>query len=347
MRLVDAHCHLDLYPDPAAILAACESRGIYTIAVTNAPAAFPACRVLVGTSRYVRAALGLHPELALARELSLARFIALLPQTRYVGEVGLDYATGDAANRAAQRRVFGAVVDACTAAGGKILTVHSRRAVADVLATIGDEIAGRTILHWFTGSPRQAERAITQGCYFSVNPPMASSESGQRLLALLPRERVLTETDGPFVRLGAEPAQPPSVARVLTALARHWGGRRLGGRPGPGQFAASAFRLASQLQTRSASGSPALHAAPQGRYDGLSSRPHGSRLPTGHSKSTSSARRAPHRAQPQKADAPHANRCTKGLLQVSEHAAPRRAENRRAKRDHDGLSDLLQFWIAR
>lgn len=223
MRLVDAHCHLDLYPDPSAVLASCESRGIYTIAVTNAPAAFPACQSLVGASHYVRVALGLHPELALARERELPRFVALLPQTRYVGEVGLDYTTGDAANRAAQRRVFAAIVAACAAAGGKILTIHSRRAVPDVLATIGDLFAGHIILHWFTGSQRQAEQAIAQGCYFSVNSAMVTSTSGQRLVAALPPERILTETDGPFVRLGAQPAQPSDVAIVLSALARHWG----------------------------------------------------------------------------------------------------------------------------
>ena len=72
MRLIDTHCHLDLYPDPAAILAECERQGIYTIAVTNTPAAFPACRAMVEKSRYVRAALGLHPELAVAREREAA-----------------------------------------------------------------------------------------------------------------------------------------------------------------------------------------------------------------------------------------------------------------------------------
>lgn len=223
MRLIDAHCHLDLYPDPAAVLATIEQRGIYTIAVTNAPVVFPACQALVSTSRFVRPALGLHPELAHEREQELPRLLALLSQTRYVGEVGLDYVTTEGADRAAQRRVFAAIVQGCALAGGKILTVHSRRAVPDVLAALGDRFPGQVILHWFTGSARQAERAAAQGCYFSVNPAMVTSPNWDRLIATVSRERILTETDGPFVHTHGHPAQPADVVSVTVALAKQWG----------------------------------------------------------------------------------------------------------------------------
>ncbi len=222
MRLIDAHCHLDLYPDPGAVLAAIEQRGIYTIAVTNAPVAFPACRLFVGGSKFIRVALGLHPELAHERERELPRFLELLPQTRYIGEVGLDYVTTEATDRAVQRRVFGAVVQSCAQAGGKILTIHSRRAVPDVLTTLSAQFPGQVILHWFTGSARQAEQAATQGCYFSVNPAMVTSPAWDRLLGTVSKERILTETDGPFVRIQGHPAQPVNVTSVTVALAKQW-----------------------------------------------------------------------------------------------------------------------------
>lgn len=95
MRMVDAHCHLDLYPDYAAILAEIERDGVYTIAVTNAPSVFRRCVEIARRPRFVRVALGLHPELAAARERELDLLPDLLATTRYVGEVGLDYVTQD------------------------------------------------------------------------------------------------------------------------------------------------------------------------------------------------------------------------------------------------------------
>jgi TatD DNase family protein len=88
MRLIDTHCHLDLYPDYRAVLDEVERDCIYTIAVTNAPSVFSRCTHLTRDARYVRTALELHPELAAARERELPMFRELLPRTRYVGEVG-------------------------------------------------------------------------------------------------------------------------------------------------------------------------------------------------------------------------------------------------------------------
>ena len=61
--LVDFHCHLDLYPDHAAIVEECESRGVFTLAVTTTPRAWPRNNELASATRHVRAALGLHPQL--------------------------------------------------------------------------------------------------------------------------------------------------------------------------------------------------------------------------------------------------------------------------------------------
>ena len=91
MRLIDTHCHVDLYPDYPAVLDEIERGGIYTIAVTNAPSVFRRCVEMTRATRSVRVAVGLHPELAAARERELDLLQDLLPTTRYVGEVGLDY----------------------------------------------------------------------------------------------------------------------------------------------------------------------------------------------------------------------------------------------------------------
>ena len=64
---VDFHCHLDLYPDHVGAIAKAEASSIYTVAVTTTPKAWPRNRELTLKTRYVRAALGLHPQLVAMR----------------------------------------------------------------------------------------------------------------------------------------------------------------------------------------------------------------------------------------------------------------------------------------
>lgn len=224
--LVDTHCHVDLYPNPGALIADIERRRIYTIAVTNTPSVFPRLCEMVDGARFVRTALGLHPELAVERQRELPQFRALLPRTRYVGEVGLDYQTPDGGARATQRRILGAIIEQCDAAGDKVVTVHSRRAADDVVDAFGARFRGTYILHWYSGGVRALRRAVANGAFISVNPAMARSDKGRALIAEAPRERVLTETDGPFVTVGpsaiATAAVPEDVQRVVPELARLW-----------------------------------------------------------------------------------------------------------------------------
>src|SRR3954471_19043262 len=63
LAVVDAHCHIDLYQNPKAVVAQAEALAIRTIAVTNAPSVFTYTRDLTAGCRYVRPAAGLHPEL--------------------------------------------------------------------------------------------------------------------------------------------------------------------------------------------------------------------------------------------------------------------------------------------
>jgi TatD DNase family protein len=223
---VDTHCHIDLFPDPMSVIRDSEQGCVYTIAVTNTPSVFNRLCELVGNARFVRVSLGLHPELAAERHVELGLFAELLPRTRYVGEVGLDYQTTLQSERATQRRVFSAIIEQCDEAGRKVLTVHSRRAANDVVDAFGTSFRGRYILHWYSGAIGTLHRALANGAYVSVNPAMIRSRRGLALISEVPRERVLTETDGPFVTLGAQgalaPARPPDVSIVIDALAQAW-----------------------------------------------------------------------------------------------------------------------------
>lgn len=221
-RWVDFHCHLDLYKEHAKLIAECDQERVATLAVTTTPKAWPRNRELAEQSTHVRVALGLHPQLVAERESELALFEHYLKDARYIGEVGLDAGPRFYRSLPAQRRVFERILRSCAEQGGKILTVHSVRAVNKVLDHIEQALPpdrGRVVMHWFTGTAAEAGRAIGLGCYFSINKEMLISPKHRQLIASLPAERLLTETDGPFVEYEGHPMRPREVAETVVPLA--------------------------------------------------------------------------------------------------------------------------------
>lgn len=219
MRLIDTHCHVDLYPDYADLIEETERAQVYTVAVTNTPSVFRRCVSLTQGKRFIRTALGLHPQLVRQRHRELDLMLGMLPETKYVGEVGLDFENRDEQERALQQKVFASILERCAASPDKVLTVHSRRAAAEVVDLIGDAYPCKVILHWFSGSRRELEKAVSCGFYFSVNPAMMSSAKGRQIVAAIPRDKLLTESDGPFVTVDNRPARPRDVELVVRGLA--------------------------------------------------------------------------------------------------------------------------------
>lgn len=221
-RWVDFHCHLDLYPDHIGLIAECDRERVATLAVTTTPKAWPRNRDLAAASAHVRVALGLHPQLVAERAAEIALFERYLPEARYVGEIGLDAGPRFYRSFEAQERVFARVLRACAEQGGKILTVHSVRAVGKVLAQLEQNLPperARVVLHWFTGTAAEARRAAALGCYFSINAEMLRSPKHCRLVSSLPSDRLLTETDGPFVESDGRPVRPKQVVETVAMLA--------------------------------------------------------------------------------------------------------------------------------
>lgn len=221
-RLVDFHCHLDLYPDHAAAVAQRERERVFTLTVTTTPKAFPRNKKLADRTKYVRAALGLHPQLVAERAQELSIWKEYLPSTRYVGEVGLDAGRQFYASFEQQKFVFAEVLRECAVTRDKILSVHSVRCAKVVLDTINARLPvgrGRVVLHWFTGSMSEARRAVDMGCYFSVNATMLTNAKSASLVKTLPRDRILTETDGPFTEKDLNRDGPADVGPARDGLA--------------------------------------------------------------------------------------------------------------------------------
>jgi len=221
--LIDFHCHLDLYPNPHEVAARCAAQRAYVLSVTTTPKAWHGTVALAEGRERIKTALGLHPQIAHERHQELALFEGLLPEAKYVGEIGLDGSLEFRQHAAVQRKCFNQILKASAQAGGRILTIHSRGAADEVMDALADQPdAGIAVLHWFSGTKTQLRRAIDMGCWFSVGPAMTRGRKGTELLSAMPLERVLTETDGPFVQRSGTPIQPGDVADAILACSNTW-----------------------------------------------------------------------------------------------------------------------------
>jgi TatD DNase family protein len=224
--LVDFHCHLDLYPDHQAAVTGADEAGVFTLAVTTTPRAWPRNHELAQRTKHVRAALGLHPQLVEKHASEIELWDKYLPETRYVGEVGLDAGPRFYKSLDLQKQVFQHVLQRCAEAGGKVVTVHSVRATKAVLDHVEAFLPsskGKVVLHWFTGSKSEAQRAVELGCYFSINAAMLGNARHAAAVAIIPPYRLFTETDGPFTKTGERPSRPTDVAVVVNSLGRLYG----------------------------------------------------------------------------------------------------------------------------
>lgn len=215
------HCHLDLYSDPKSIVESCKQKGLYALSVTTTPKAWLGTQRLALGYPKIKTALGLHPELAHLRINELDIFDMLFPQSKYIGEIGLDGSNEYKSFYKEQLKVFHHILSKVNRDGGRLMSIHSRKAVLEILSEL-KSIDGIPILHWFSGSKNELQQAIQQGCWFSVGPAMIKGQNGREIISIIPRDKILTETDGPFGTYNKKSLMPWDVNKLYPFLSGLW-----------------------------------------------------------------------------------------------------------------------------
>jgi TatD DNase family protein len=212
--VVDSHCHLDstqeksgLEPEDAIRLAA--EVGVTRIVQIGCDP--ESCRWAVRAAERwptVIAGVAIHPNDAarmgaeLASGLDLVEELARHPRVRAVGESGLDYfRTRDAADQAVQRETF-AVHIAFAKAYDRTLVIHDRDAHDDILDVIDSEgVPPRIVMHCFSGDDHFAKACLDRGAYLSFAGTITfkNNDHLREALALTPLDRILVETDAPYL----------------------------------------------------------------------------------------------------------------------------------------------------
>lgn len=232
--LVDSHCHLDFpaFADELdAVVERARAAGIgRMVTISTRIRQFAKLREIVNRLDDVYCSIGTHPHYA-AEELdvSAAELITISQEDKVVaiGEAGLDYHY-DNSPRDAQERGFRTHIAAARETGLP-LVIHARDADNDV-AHILEEERGKGafpfVLHCFTGGADLAKRGVALGGYVSFSGILTFKNSGtlRAIAASLPSDRILVETDAPYLAPGPwrgkrnEPAFVVETARVLAEV---------------------------------------------------------------------------------------------------------------------------------
>jgi TatD DNase family protein len=105
--------------------------------------------------------------------------------------------------------------------GGRVIGVQSRKATTKVF-DIDKRYSKKNIvvLHWFSSSANELDKAIELGVWFNVNPIMAFGNKGRSAIAKMPHERLLPETDAPFAQNKGVPYMPWDTSMVIEQLSK-------------------------------------------------------------------------------------------------------------------------------
>jgi TatD DNase family protein len=229
--LVDSHCHLD-FPDfqnrLPEVLDAASAAGVgRMVTISTHVARFETSRALAETHESIFCTVGTHPHNAAAEpDVPAGRLIELSQHPRCVaiGEAGLDYHY-DKSPHDVQQRVFRTHIEAARETGLP-LVIHARNADDDMIQILSEEMRrGRfdAVLHCFSSGERLAQVGVELGLYVSFSGILTfrNSEEIRRIAAAVPHERLLVETDAPYLApvpyrgKTNEPAFVPHTAKVL------------------------------------------------------------------------------------------------------------------------------------
>ena len=230
---VDSHCHLD-FPEfrdelPLVLDAMRDNAVTHALCIAVEMGAWPAVHAIARAHANLYASVGVHPDYADIEEPSEDVLVARSNDRKVVaiGETGLDYyrLEGDLGW---QRDRFRTHIRAARTAG-KPLVIHTREAEADTAEILGEAVRGggvTGVLHCFTGSAELARKGLDLGFYVSLSGIVTFKNAAdlQAIAKWLPAERMLVETDAPFLApvphrgQKGEPAFVADTARFVAEL---------------------------------------------------------------------------------------------------------------------------------
>jgi TatD DNase family protein len=232
-ELVDTHCHLNLaehFPDPAGEIGRAREAGVAKLLIVGIDE--PSNRRAVDLAERhegVFAIVGWHPNSAAEygeAQFRLVQELAQHPRTVAIGEIGLDY-HWDFASKEQQERCLIDQLDLARSLG-KPVVFHCRKAYPDLLTLLEARQAWPYLFHCFSGDAADLTRTAALDGYFGVDGPITYKKAHalRELVRSMPRDRVVLETDSPYLSpepFRGRPNSPAYIPLINNALAASLG----------------------------------------------------------------------------------------------------------------------------
>lgn len=230
MHIVDSHCHLDfeeLARDLDAVVERAQAAGVAVmVTISTRVRRFRDVLAIAEHHPSVYCSVGTHPHNA-AEELDVTAdelvSLAAHPKVIAIGEAGLDYHYQHSP-RDAQARSFRVHIEAARRSGLPLI-IHSRNAEQDTAVIIEEEMARgefKPVLHCYSSKPDLAARGLAKGAYVSFSGILTfkNAEEIREVAASAPLDRILVETDAPYLAPAPHRGKPNEPAFVVHTLRR-------------------------------------------------------------------------------------------------------------------------------
>jgi len=232
IMIYDTHAHLDIVKDLDKVILNAKSANVKLI-ISNSVNIKTLKQSFEFQKKYpeiVKVAAGLYPQDALTREEGILQndsfedFKKIVKENKNlivaIGEIGLDLKNGE--NLEEQTKLFKEQLNLAKELNLPVI-IHSRKAEKEALEILQEYNDLTIIMHCFSGKKPLVKQAIELGCYFSIPTNVVKSEQFQGMLQIIPKEKILTETDAPFLSPFKDKQNEPAfIEESIKAISKIW-----------------------------------------------------------------------------------------------------------------------------
>ena len=230
--ICDCHLHLDMFNDSEIASLIDESKNVKFM-ITNS-VDLDSCKrglYLGGKYSIVKVACGLYPQDAHAKETgkekdSFEDFEKFVLENKKeivaIGEIGMDFVSGSRENSVEQEKLFRKQLELASKLNIPAI-IHTRGAEKEIVKILEEYGGVKRILHCFCGSMKLVEKAVEIGCYFSIPTSIVRMENFRKMLEIVPRKKILTETDAPFLSpFKGKRNKPIYISETIKIISEIW-----------------------------------------------------------------------------------------------------------------------------
>jgi TatD DNase family protein len=219
MRLIDTHAHLEEINQVDYVIQRAKMNNIIAIIAVGSSIKSN-IEILSLASKYngfIFPAIGIHPiEAETDLETAVSQIISNINHCFAVGEIGLDYQYD--IDKIKQKDVFENMLKV-SKKFEKPVSLHSRKAWADVFHLVQSIGISKAVFHWYSGPNDILKKVLDNGYFISATPAVWHSPKHRNAIEIAPVESILLETDSP-VKYRGVPSEPSDVTKVLDMVAK-------------------------------------------------------------------------------------------------------------------------------